>query len=131
MQHLLVKLNNELGMNVEVISYEAKRLLEQYDWPGNIRELENVINRAMIYMEQSEMILEAADVKKSLFSSNRSKEKSSLPAKSTLTSMMDDYERSILEQALTENEGNKSETANRLGISLRSLYYKLDKYNLA
>ncbi|MDS9471117.1 sigma-54-dependent Fis family transcriptional regulator [Sporosarcina pasteurii] len=130
-QHLLVKLNNELGMNVEVISYEAKRLLEQYDWPGNIRELENVINRAMIYMEQSEMILEAADVKKSLFSSNRSKEKSSLPAKSTLTSMMDDYERSILEQALTENEGNKSETANRLGISLRSLYYKLDKYNLA
>ncbi|AOV07808.1 sigma 54-interacting transcriptional regulator [Sporosarcina ureilytica] len=130
-QHLLVKLNKELGMSVDVVSYEAKRLLEQYDWPGNIRELENVLNRAMIYMEQSEMILEAVDVKKSLFSSNRSKEESSLPAKSTLTSMMDDYERSILEQALIENEGNKSETANRLGISLRSLYYKLDKYQLA
>lgn len=130
-QHLLVKLNKDLGMNVDVISNEAKQLLEQYDWPGNIRELENVLNRAMIYMEQSEMVLGADDVKKSLFSSTRISEESSLPAKSTLTSMMDDYERSILEKALSENEGNKSETANRLGISLRSLYYKLDKYHLA
>lgn len=129
--HLLVKLNKELGMNIDIISPEAQRLLEQYDWPGNIRELENVISRAMIYMDPNEALLKKDDVKKSLYSPTRNNEETSLPSKSTLTSMMDEYERSILEQALIENDGNKSETADRLGISLRSLYYKLDKYHLA
>lgn len=128
--HLLIKLNQALGMNVDAIAEEAEQLLQQYKWPGNIRELENVLNRAMIYMGQSEMTLEAEDVKKSLFSANQAHSEVNLPEKSTLTSMMDDYERSILEQALIENDGNKSETANRLGISLRSLYYKLEKFNL-
>lgn len=128
--HLLIKLNQALGMNVDAIAEEAEQLLQQYEWPGNIRELENVLNRAMIYMGQSEMTLEAEDVKKSLFSANQAHSEVNLPEKSTLTSMMDDYERSILEQALIENDGNKSETANRLGISLRSLYYKLEKFNL-
>ncbi|WP_411197877.1 helix-turn-helix domain-containing protein [Sporosarcina sp. ANT_H38] len=43
---------------------------------------------------------------------------------------MDEYEKTILETALRENNGNKSLTANRLGISLRSLYYKLEKFSL-
>lgn len=127
-QHLLVKLNKELGMNIDMVSKEAEQLLQQYEWPGNIRELENVLNRAMIYMGQGDTTLDADDVKKSLYSSNENKV--DLPAKSTLNSMMDDHERSILEKALIENEGNRSETASRLGISLRSLYYKLEKYDL-
>ena len=128
--HLLVKLNAEFGMNVEEITKEAQDLLKQYDWPGNIRELENVLNRAMIYMHQSEVILGVEDVTKSLYSANRKKETSILPEKSTLATMMDDHEKSILEKALLEHKGNKSITANRLGISLRSLYYKLEKFNL-
>lgn len=129
-QHLLIKLNQELGMNIDKISTEAERLLQQHEWPGNIRELENVLNRAMIYMGQSDTTLDADDVKKSLYSSNQDVSEVDLPAKSTLNSMMDEYERSILEKALIENNGNRSETANRLGISLRSLYYKLEKYDL-
>lgn len=129
-QHLLVQLNVELGMNVDAVKPEAQKLLEEYEWNGNIRELENVLSRAMIYMGQGATVLEADDVKKSLFSSAQEEEAVNLPAKSTLTSMMDAYESSILEKALIENDGNKSETANRLGISLRSLYYKLDKFRL-
>lgn len=128
--HLLVKLNEEFGMNVEEITGEAQELLKQYDWPGNIRELENVLNRAMIYMHQSEVVLGVEDITKSLYSANRKKETSILPEQSTLTTMMDDHEKSILEKALLEHKGNKSITANRLGISLRSLYYKLEKFNL-
>lgn len=128
--HSLIKLNKALGMNIEEISGAAQSLLQQYEWPGNIRELENVLNRAMIYMGQSDMILEADDVKKSLFSANQAQQNIDLSEKSTLTAMMDDYEKSILEKALIENDGNKSETAIRLGISLRSLYYKLEKFNL-
>lgn len=129
-RHLLLKLNKTLGMNVERLSASAESILQQYDWPGNIRELENVLNRAMIYMGQSDMVLEADDVNKSLFSTNQEQQNIDLPEKSTLTAMMDEYEKSILEKALGENDGNKSETAIRLGISLRSLYYKLEKFNL-
>lgn len=128
--HLLVKLNKQLGMNIEKISHEAQQLLQQYEWPGNIRELENVLSRAMIFMGQGEMELKTKDMQSSLYSSQKYEQEVQLPAKTTLATIMDDYERSILEQALIENKGNKSETANRLGISLRSLYYKLDKYRL-
>ena len=57
-EHLLVKLNQEFGMNVEEITTEAQNWLQQYDWPGNVRELESVLSRAMIYMEPGEVTLE-------------------------------------------------------------------------
>ena len=128
--HLLVKLNQEFGMNIEKITDEAQERLKQYDWPGNVRELENVLSRAMIYMESGDAVIELEDVVKSLSSRENKEEEQILPEKSTLTSIMDEYEKTILETALRENNGNKSLTANRLGISLRSLYYKLEKFSL-
>ncbi|MEK5070433.1 sigma 54-interacting transcriptional regulator [Sporosarcina sp. FSL K6-1508] len=128
--HLLVKLNQEFGMNIERITEEALERLKQYDWPGNIRELENVLSRAMIYMKPGEAVIGLKDVIKSLSSRGNMDKGQVLPEKSTLTSIMDEYEKNILETALHENNGNKSLTANRLGISLRSLYYKLEKFSL-
>ncbi|KXH87497.1 sigma 54-interacting transcriptional regulator [Sporosarcina sp. HYO08] len=126
--HLLIKLNQEFGMTIEKLTDDAIHRLQQYEWPGNMRELENVLSRAMIYMGSGESVLGLEDILKSFASKDG--EKRTLPEKSTLASMMDDYEKSILETALRENEGNKSLAANRLGISLRSLYYKLEKYDL-
>lgn len=128
--HLLVRLNQEFGMNIEKITDEAQERLKQYDWPGNVRELENVLSRAMIYMDSGDAVIELIDVVKSLSSRENREEEQVLPEKSTLTSIMDEYEKIILETALRENNGNKSLTANRLGISLRSLYYKLEKFSL-
>ncbi|WP_186670541.1 sigma 54-interacting transcriptional regulator [Sporosarcina sp. BP05] len=128
--HLLVKLNQEFGMNIEKVTDEAQERLGQYDWPGNVRELENVLSRAMIYMESGDAVIDLKDVVKSLSSRENTEEEQILPEKSTLTSIMDEYEKTILETALRENNGNKSLTANRLGISLRSLYYKLEKFSL-
>jgi PAS domain S-box-containing protein len=129
-ENILIKLNQEFGMNVKALSNEAQNFLKRFDWPGNVRELENVLSRAMIYSNQGKTILELEDITKSLFTENHAEEESVLPEKSTLASIMDDYEKTILETALRENDGNKSVTANRLGISLRSLYYKLEKFNL-
>lgn len=127
---LLKKLNQEFGMNVGKISAEAMNKLQQYEWPGNVRELENVLSRAMIYIGPGSSIIQAEDIKRSLFTSEVKTTEEILPEKSTLASVMDDYERSVLEKALEEHNGNKSLTANRLGISLRSLYYKLEKFKL-
>ncbi|MDW0112108.1 sigma 54-interacting transcriptional regulator [Sporosarcina saromensis] len=129
-KHLLVKLNQEFGMNVETLTEEALDSLQQYDWPGNVRELENVLSRAMIYMKPGTTKIHDTDIKRSLSTNGEKTGEPVLPEKSTLASIMDEYERSVLEKALEEHDGNKSLTANRLGISLRSLYYKLEKYKL-
>lgn len=128
--HLLTKLNEEFGMNVKRISETALTFLQQYDWPGNVRELENVLSRAMIYLNPSEEKLDVEDVIKSLSSKDQKAEEQMFSEKSTLASLMDDYEKTVLETVLREHDGNKSITANRLGISLRSLYYKLEKHHL-
>ncbi|WP_342505119.1 sigma 54-interacting transcriptional regulator [Sporosarcina sp. FSL K6-2383] len=129
-EHLLVKLNQEFGMNIKTMTDEALERLQQYDWPGNVRELENVLSRTMIFMEPGEAVIGLDEVAKSFLSREDKDGESFLPEKSSLASIMDDYEKTILETALRENGGNKSLTANRLGISLRSLYYKLEKFSL-
>ncbi|MFC5603499.1 sigma 54-interacting transcriptional regulator [Sporosarcina koreensis] len=128
--HLLKKLNQEFGMNVERLSEEAIRRLQSYEWPGNVRELENVLSRAMIFMKHGSDVIGEEDIRRSLFTNEVKAGEDVLPEKSTLASVMDDYERTVLEKALDEHDGNKSLTANRLGISLRSLYYKMEKYKL-
>ncbi|MGG0667953.1 sigma 54-interacting transcriptional regulator [Sporosarcina koreensis] len=128
--HLLKKLNQEFGMNVEQISEEAMLRLQNYEWPGNVRELENVLSRAMIFMKHGSVVIGEEDIRRSLFTNEVRAGEDVLPEKSTLASVMDDYERTVLEKALDEHDGNKSLTANRLGISLRSLYYKMEKYKL-
>ncbi|BAQ11205.1 transcriptional regulator [Bacillus sp. OxB-1] len=127
---VLEKLNRELGMNIGEITEEAMKHLQQHDWPGNVRELENVLSRAMIYMEPGESVIGLGNVVKSLSSRGNKELESTLLETNTLASIMEDYEKTILDTALKENGGNKSLTANRLGISLRSLYYKLEKYDL-
>lgn len=129
-QHLLVKLNQEFGMNVETLTSEAMIRLQQYEWPGNVRELENVLSRAMIYMKSGTTMISDEDIKRSLYTNEVKAVEDVLPEKSTLASVMDEYERAVLAKALEEHDGNKSLTASRLGISLRSLYYKLEKFKL-
>ncbi|MCM3710941.1 sigma 54-interacting transcriptional regulator [Sporosarcina luteola] len=127
---LLKKLNQEFGMNVESISEEAMQRLQKYEWPGNVRELENVLSRAMIFMKHGYAVIREEDIRRSLSTNEVKAGDVALPEISTLATVMDDYERTVLEKALAEHDGNKSLTANRLGISLRSLYYKLEKYKL-
>jgi PAS domain S-box-containing protein len=128
--HLLKKLNQEFGMNVDRISDEAMDRLQNYEWPGNVRELENVLSRAMIFMKHGSTAIGEEDIRRSLFTNEVKTGEDVLPEISTLASVMDDYERTVLKKALDEHDGNKSLTANRLGISLRSLYYKLEKHKL-
>ncbi len=128
--HLLKKLNEEFGMNVERLSDEAMSKLQSYEWPGNVRELENVLSRALIFMQHGTADIGEEDIRRSLFTNETKSDEAVLPEISTLGTVMDAYERSVLEKALSEHDGNKSLTANRLGISLRSLYYKLEKYKL-
>jgi DNA-binding NtrC family response regulator len=119
-------LHNRMKTKVETtISSRAMEVLMGYDWPGNIRELENVIERAAILcrnnsIEPQDLSLPNAPM--SLPASARSDEKlgTAIPLK--------DIERMHIEGVLRSFRGNKAETAKVLGISLKTLYTKIQQY---
>lgn len=130
--HLIQKLNEDYGRNVTSLDDEAYQHLKDYPWPGNVRELENIIGRAMIYMEHTEEI-----IKPEHLPSLKRQEDSVDPGRSapewageTLQRAVDDYEKKLLAEAYRSHGFNKTKTAKALGISIRNLYYKLEKYGL-
>ena len=125
---LIEKINQEYGRNVEGVTQKALSRLEKHDWPGNIRELDNMIRRAIIFMNYSETFIDAEHL---VDSSSEVESTAIIPSEGTLTERIEEYEKLIIEKTLAKNNGNKTKSAKELGLSIRNLYYKLEKYNLA
>lgn len=96
------------------LSREAETVMLEYGWPGNVRELENLMERMAILCDE---VVEADDLPIT----------SSGPARPVL---FRDIERKAIEEALASNEGNRTRTAKQLGISLRTLQYRLKEYGI-
>ena len=106
-EHLLVRLNQEFGRNIEGFSEEAMNCLLLYDWPGNVRELENVISRSMIFLQPHDRIVEEHHLPKSMLVLPI--EDSEETPLGTLAEQMDEMEKKVLAQALKVSGGNKSQ----------------------
>ncbi|HSP20834.1 MAG TPA: sigma-54-dependent Fis family transcriptional regulator [Planococcus sp. (in: firmicutes)] len=127
---LLMKLNQEYGRNIETVTEKAMQLLRVYDWPGNVRELENIISRSMIFMQMNDKVLTEEFIPKNMLRSAEAKHEVVIESSVPLQEQLDAVERGILHHSLSQFKGNKSKTAKQLEISLRTLYYKLEKYGL-
>jgi transcriptional regulator with GAF, ATPase, and Fis domain len=97
-----------------VLTPEAEKVLLAYGWPGNVRELENTMERVAILCDD---VIEPDDLPVT----------SSGPARPVL---FRDIERQAIEDALRENDGNRTKTARQLAISLRTLQYRLKEYGI-
>lgn len=132
---LIQKINSDYGRNVEGISEHAMQLLMQYHWPGNVRELENILGRAIIFMDNHEKVINTIHVPNMMIQPQipnfPSESFSSMNEEVPLSKMVEDYEKTIIEKMLKKNLGNKTLTAKNLGLSIRNLYYKIEKYNIA
>ncbi|KXG43306.1 sigma 54-interacting transcriptional regulator [Tepidibacillus infernus] len=133
--YLIKKLNIEYGRKVEGIAEEVQHIFLEYAWPGNVRELENVIGRAIMNMTFNETFIQIEHLPslgKSIVPSNYEKvttvplEDHILP----LSDMISKMEKMYLKHVLKKVDGNKTKAAHFLGISIRNLYYKLEKYGL-
>lgn len=134
--HLTRKFNQEYGRNVIHISDDALVQIAQYNWPGNIRELENYIGRAMINMKINEQVIQKDKLPKieSLdehvtIPLHRDYEKNVLTVQ-PLDEVTGQFEKEYIGKVLKQNAYNKTLTAKQLGISIRSLYYKIEKYGM-
>ena len=131
------KFNIEYGRNVNTISREALSILRQYDWPGNVRELENIIGRAMINMNLNEIAINDKHIPDLDIEKNNKKNKEKnkktiekIVEYKNLNDALENYEKKYIKKIYHEEKENKTETAKKLNISIRSLYYKLKKYEI-
>ena len=123
--HFIRKFKKDLGSPIESISEGAMERLLAYHWPGNVRELENVIERSMVLA--SGKVLEAADIKLDLAPKTRAAAVDSfLPEGMTL----DQFEQSIIKEALQRANGNKSQAARLLGLTRNALRYRLSQMGI-
>src|SRR5262245_27625686 len=120
-RHLLVKCAADLGRNDLELSSDAERALQAYSWPGNIRELRNVLERAALLSERH--ILLATDLR-----FDNAVKKGTPVFDSTLTLL--ELERRQIEVVLAEERGHVERTAKRLGIARSSLYQKIRKFQI-
>jgi DNA-binding NtrC family response regulator len=119
--HLLERLSGELGVGMVEITPEAMRRLQSYSWPGNIRELRNVLERAVL-LSGSRVISE----KNLHFDESEWPEMKPDQTGRTLEEMERDY----IRQVLQAEEGRVEAAAKRLGIPRSTLYAKLKQYKL-
>lgn len=131
---LIQKINQEYGRNVESISQAALNKLMLYDWPGNVRELDNILGRAIIFMNYNENILDEHHVPAILKLDEKSSNEFNLKEmdhNKTLAQLVEQYEKELIQYTLQKSHGNKTLAAKSLGLSVRNLYYKLEKYGIA
>lgn len=128
--HLLRKLNQSYGRSVERISEDALDAIRKQTWKGNVRELENVIGRALIFTDKTEQVLRKGHLQ--LVVPTSPIKRSARPKKEIkhLSDEMSYVEEQLIREALDVVNGNKTEAAKQLGISLRALYYKVERFNI-
>jgi transcriptional regulator with PAS, ATPase and Fis domain len=126
--HFLRQLEKETGIPVEGVDLEAEKLLHAYPWPGNIRELRNVLERAL-YVKNGTTITRQ-DLPHSMFEYQQA-EKYDAEHHLTLKYAIEQLEDELIRRAIKETKGSKIAAAARLGISKSSLYEKIAKYEIS
>jgi DNA-binding NtrC family response regulator len=119
---------HELNRQLNVTN-EAMTVFEKYVWPGNIRELENVVERLVALVDGDEINGEMAEesIQKGSFSSGNSQP---INKTSNLQETVEIYERELISKALKDSKGNKNKAAKKLNLTRQALHYKLKKYGI-
>jgi two-component system response regulator PilR (NtrC family) len=134
-QHFLEKYSREMGKEITKFSSYALELLNKYDFPGNIRELENLLERS-VALSTTNIILPdslALSLHKRRWIEGFKDRRFDLDEVTrgvALDSILEEIERAYLKKALDCSNGNKNKAAELLGISFRSLRYRLDKLGI-
>jgi two-component system response regulator PilR (NtrC family) len=134
-QHFLEKYSQEMGKEISKFSSYAIDLLNKYDFPGNIRELENLLERS-VALSTTNIILPdslALSLHKRRWIEGFKDRRFDLDEVArgvSLDGILEDIERGYLRKALDCSNGNKNKAADLLGVSFRSLRYRLDKLGI-
>jgi len=122
--HFREEANRELGREVDSISPEALTILKNYAWPGNLRELRNVIRRAVLFTRGDSITPENLPVL-------ATRKEESIPKADISLSVEPEEEKDKILRALEQVKGNKTKAAILLQIDRKTLYNKMHQYNIS
>ena len=134
-QHFVQKLGQEMGLTLRGVDRDAMEALSVYAYPGNVRELENIVERALTFAVGNTLALETLPPHVAA-----RREEAILPAMDAihipeggmdLEALLEDLERRYLVKALELSGGVRTDAGKLLGMTFRSIRYKLDKYGIA
>lgn len=111
--------NKRLNKNILSVEDKAMELLKEYDWPGNVRQLKNFLERTMIFKKEN--IIRIEDIPEEIREG---------PSSKFTTSSLEDIEREGIVNVLNKNKWNISKSAKELGITRQTLRNKIQKYNI-
>jgi Nif-specific regulatory protein len=123
--HFLEKFSRENGKKITRISTPALEMLTSYHWPGNVRELESCIERAVLVCQDN--AIRAEHLPPSL----QTAVEPGRSAGTTMVGAVENLEREMILEALKSSKGHQGQAAKQLGITLRMLGYKIQKYSIA
>ena len=131
--YFIEKFNRKLDRQIAGVDPEVMELLMDHDWPGNIRELENLAERLVLMAKGDQIVM--GDVPAELIEAVEEKAQTAAPdekrsIKELIREKTGDIEKQMIVRVLAECEGNISKAARQLGLSRRGLHLKLAKYNL-
>ncbi len=125
--HFIEKFNKIYGKNIRDIDPKAMQILKSYDYPGNIRELENLIERLVVLNKNSTGEIIPSDLPPILPSADYS---NGDDISNGLVKVVENFEKKLILQALSENGNNKVQTAKILQVNRSTFMSKLKKYNI-
>jgi len=140
--HVMAKKCREINVPLRRLTDEAMQVLCAYPWPGNVRELENIIERTVVLVDADMIgandlpLVLVADLDADLESDSGSVGEADLSDTQIgadggpMTERLERLEKQMIEHAMQEVKGVKTQAAERLGIKTSALYYKLDKYGI-
>ncbi len=125
LDHFMDKFARENGKNIQGMTAEARDLLLKYDYPGNVRELVNIMERAVVIARDDYVTVSDLPFKSDSFAESSGKRLSG-----SLRDSLEELEKHLISEAITKAADNQSKAAEILGMSERMLRYKLKKYDL-
>lgn len=136
-EFLIRKLNEELGSSVLSLDDRVRDIFMEHDWPGNIRELENVLERAMnvvegtvIQVHHLPVYLRQKDLEEELYHEIFAADQEENEMSYSLQAEVESAEKRVIARALEKAAGNRKEAAELLGIHRASLYRKIERYEI-
>lgn len=127
--HFLDKYNKKMNKEVKGITDETMKCFENYSWPGNIRQLENEIERAVTLVDNNDYI-KPSDLSEEIYRYTELPNQYSFNSKTTLKDAVQVLERNMISASLRRNDWNQSKTAKELGVSRQGLIKKMRRYDL-
>ncbi|MDH3514660.1 MAG: sigma-54 dependent transcriptional regulator [Gammaproteobacteria bacterium] len=120
------KLSENMGMNPPQLTADTQEALKRYSFAGNVRELENILERALTLCNGTEITTQDLQLQSFV----ESEEEAAMGGKESLDDYLERVERTTIEKALAQTQQNKTAAAKLLGISFRALRYKLEKLGI-